>query len=97
MDNVFVIALIFAYFRCRRSTSIACSSGAFLGALVMRGVMIAPGAALITRFTGCSTCSGRFLLFTGIKMIFTRNDDVHPEKNPRGPRSAEALSRGSGL
>ena len=53
-----------------------------LGALLMRGVMIAAGAALVQRFQWTLYLFGAFLVFTGIKMLFAKEDGVHPEKNP---------------
>lgn len=82
MDNVFVIALIFAYFRVPSQYQHRVLFWGILGALVMRGVMIAAGAALIERFTWMLYVFGAFLVFTGLKMIFVGNEEVHPEKNP---------------
>jgi tellurite resistance protein TerC len=82
MDNVFVIALIFAYFRVPSQYQHRVLFWGILGALVMRGVMIALGAALIQRYEWVLYVFGVFLVFTGIKMLFTSDDGVHPEKNP---------------
>jgi tellurite resistance protein TerC len=53
-----------------------------LGAFVMRGVMIGLGAALVARFEWVLYLFGAFLLITGVKMIFAKDDGVDPEKNP---------------
>jgi tellurite resistance protein TerC len=82
MDNVFVIALIFAYFRVPPQYQHRVLFWGILGALIMRGVMIWAGAALIERFQWMLYVFGIFLLFTGIKMLFVSDDGVHPEKNP---------------
>jgi len=82
MDNVFVIALIFTYFRVPSQYQHRVLFWGILGALVMRGVMIATGAALIERFSWMLYAFGAFLIFTGIKMMFVGNEEVHPEKNP---------------
>ncbi|MCU0783260.1 MAG: TerC family protein [Verrucomicrobia bacterium] len=82
MDNVFVIALIFTYFRVPSQYQHRVLFWGILGALIMRGVMIAAGAALIERFTWMLYVFGAFLVFTGIKMMFVGNEEVHPEKNP---------------
>src|SRR6266566_1661610 len=81
MDNVFVIALIFAYFRVPSRFQHRVLFWGILGALVMRGVMIALGAALIQRYTWMLYVFGAFLLFTGVKMLFADDESVHPEKN----------------
>jgi tellurite resistance protein TerC len=83
MDNVFVIALIFQYFRVPLQFQHRVLFWGILGALLMRGVMIWMGAALINRFQFVLYLLGAFLVFTGIKMIFAGSDDeIHPEKNP---------------
>lgn len=82
MDNVFVIALIFAYFKVPPQYQHRVLFWGILGALVMRGVMIAVGAALIQQFQWMLYVFGLFLVFTGIKMLFVDDDGVHPEKNP---------------
>jgi tellurite resistance protein TerC len=81
MDNVFVIALIFAYFKVPLQFQHRVLFWGILGALLMRGVMIGLGTALINRFQWMLYVLGALLLFTGIKMIFTEDDEVDPEKN----------------
>jgi len=82
MDNVFVIALIFAYFRVPARYQHRVLFWGILGALVMRGLMIAAGASLVSRFLWILYVFGAFLVFTGLKMLFVSNEGVHPEKNP---------------
>jgi tellurite resistance protein TerC len=82
MDNVFVIALIFAYFRVPTEYQHRVLFWGILGALVMRGVMIGAGAALVERFHWTLYLFGAFLLYSGIKMMFVDDEGVHPEKNP---------------
>ncbi len=82
MDNVFVIALIFAYFRVPSELQHRVLFWGIMGALVMRGAMIGVGVALIEKFQGLLYAFGAFLVFTGVKMIFADEDGVHPEKNP---------------
>jgi tellurite resistance protein TerC len=53
-----------------------------LGALIMRAIMIALGAALITKFAWIIYVFGAFLILTGIKMIVKREEEIHPERNP---------------
>ena len=90
MDNVFVIALIFAYFRVPSQYQHRVLFWGILGALVMRGLMIAAGAALVERFMWTLYLFGAFLIFTGVKMLFVTDEGVHPEKNPvPGLRRAE--------
>lgn len=82
MDNVFVIALIFAYFRVGLELQHRVLFWGILGALLMRGAMIWIGTELIHRFEWLLYVLGAFLILTGIKMLFSGDEEVHPEKNP---------------
>lgn len=82
MDNVFVIALIFAYFKVPSAYQHRVLFWGILGALVMRLVMIVLGAALISRYHQVLYLFGAFLVYTGIKMLLVDDDGVEPEKNP---------------
>ncbi len=46
----------------------------------MRGLMIAAGASLVSRFLWILYVFGAFLVFTGLKMLFVSNEGVHPKK-----------------
>jgi TerC family integral membrane protein len=81
LDNILVIALIFAWFRVPRELQHRLLFLGILGALVMRGLMIAAGVALIHEFAWVLYLFGAFLLFAGIKMLFSRKALVEPEKN----------------
>ncbi|HEV2695468.1 MAG TPA: TerC family protein [Verrucomicrobiae bacterium] len=82
MDNVFIIALIFAFFRVPAKFQHRVLFWGILGALVMRGAMILAGSALIERFQWTLYVFGAFLVYTGIKMMLTDEQGVEPEKNP---------------
>ena len=82
MDNVFVIALIFTFFRVAPQYQHRVLFWGILGALVMRGTLILAGAVLIQRFQWTLYLFGAFLVFTGVKMLFTDDEGVEPEKNP---------------
>jgi len=82
MDNVFVIALIFSYFAVPLKYQHRVLFWGILGALIMRGVMIGLGTALIQRFQFVLYLLGAFLVITGIRMIFAASEDeIEPEKN----------------
>ncbi len=81
LDNIFVIAMIFAFFQIPTLYQHRVLFWGILGALVMRGVMIVAGVTLITRFTWMIYVFGAFLIFTAIKMLVTRHDNLRPEKN----------------
>jgi tellurite resistance protein TerC len=82
MDNVFVIAVIFSYFKVPASYQHRVLFWGILGALIMRGVMIWIGAELVKQWSWLLYVFGAFLLFTGIKMLFAKDEGVDPEKNP---------------
>jgi tellurite resistance protein TerC len=81
MDNVFVIAVIFSYFGVPREYQHRVLFWGILGALVMRAVMILGGVALVQRFHWLLYVLGVFLVYTGIKMLFGGDPEVHPERN----------------
>jgi tellurite resistance protein TerC len=81
-DNVFVFVLIFTYFAVPEKLQHKVLFWGVLGALVMRVVMIGLGASLIQRFGWLLYPFGAFLIFTGIKMIFSKEKKLHPEQNP---------------
>ena len=81
MDNVFVIALIFSFFRVPAEFQHRVLFWGILGALIMRAVMILLGASLIHQFHWILYLFGAFLLTTGIKMLFAGDEEVEPEKN----------------
>jgi tellurite resistance protein TerC len=80
MDNVFVIALIFAYFRVPSQFQHRVLYWGILGALIMRGAMIGVGVALIALVDWILYVFGAFLLYSGSKMLFVETK-VDPEKN----------------
>ena len=82
MDNVFVIALIFTYFRVPSQYHHRVLFWGILGALLMRGVMIGVGSVLILKFHWMLYVFGAFLVFTGVRMFFADEVGVKPEKNP---------------
>ena len=68
MDNVFVIAMIFAYLAIPRIYQHRVLFWGILGVIVLRAIMIGLGAALVTQFSWVLYLFGVFLVFTGIKM-----------------------------
>ena len=72
VDNVFVIAMIFAFMAVPRIYQHRVLFWGILGALVMRGVMIAVGAELIARYHWILYVFGAFLLVTAVKMLVIR-------------------------
>lgn len=81
VDNLFVIAVIFSYFAVPLQYQHRVLFWGILGALVMRGAMIALGAVLIQRFGWITYVFGGFLILTAVKMAFAGSEGVHPDKN----------------
>jgi len=81
-DNIFVMVLIFEYFRVPKSSQHRVLFYGILGALVMRGAFIAAGSALITRFHWVLYVFGALLVVTGIRMA-VRRDEAFDGENSR--------------
>ncbi|GIV87878.1 MAG: membrane protein [Chloroflexus sp.] len=82
VDNIFVFVLIFSYFAVPAKYQHRVLFWGILGALIMRGTMILAGAALIKQFHWIIWIFGAFLIFTGIRMARSQDEQVEPEKNP---------------
>jgi tellurite resistance protein TerC len=82
VDNIFVFVLIFTYFAVPSVYQHRVLFWGILGALVMRAILILAGAALIKEFHWIIYIFGAFLIFTGFKMAFHRDEEIHPERNP---------------
>jgi tellurite resistance protein TerC len=82
VDNIFVFILIFTYFAVKDEYQHKILFWGIIGALVMRGIFIFSGIALINRFHWIVIIFGGFLVFTGIRMLFQKESQVDPEKNP---------------
>lgn len=80
-DNIFVMVLIFEYFRVPKSSQHRVLFYGILGALVMRGAFIAAGSALITRFHWILYIFGGLLVVTGIRMAIRRDEAFDGEKS----------------
>ena len=82
VDNIFVFLIIFSYFKVSQKYQHEVLFWGILGALVMRAAFIAGGIVLISKFHWIVYVFGGFLIFTGIKMAFGKENEVHPEKSP---------------
>jgi tellurite resistance protein TerC len=78
VDNIFVIAIIFSSLAVPPIYQHRVLVWGVVGALLMRGVMIGVGAALVTRFSWILYLFGAFLLLTGIKMLLIRTEETAP-------------------
>ncbi|MDX2117708.1 MAG: TerC family protein [Planctomycetota bacterium] len=81
LDNIFVIALIFGFFKVPQAYQHRVLFWGVLGALILRGIMIFAGAALLTRFSWMTYVFGGFLLLTAVKLMLSGEGEVHPDRN----------------
>ena len=81
VDNVFVIAMLFQYFAVPRQYQHRVLFWGIIGAVAMRGMMIAIGAQLVAQFSWILYIFGGILILTGIKMAFFTSDDIDPAQN----------------
>lgn len=82
VDNLFVFVLIFASFRVDLRHQHRVLFWGVLGALLMRAGMILAGTALLHRFEWMIYVFGGFLVFTGIKMLVTEDEERDPSEHP---------------
>ncbi len=81
VDNIFVIAMLFGFFAVPAIYQHRVLFWGIIGALVMRGAMIAVGAQLIQRVTWIIYVFGAFLIATGIKMLLLKVGPTDPNQN----------------
>ncbi|GEO07381.1 membrane protein [Adhaeribacter aerolatus] len=82
VDNLFVFLMIFNYFRVPLQYQHKILFWGILGALVLRAAFILVGVALLERFHFITYILGAFLVFTGIKMATTQQEEIDPKANP---------------
>lgn len=82
IDNVFVISLIFTYFAIPRAYQYRALVWGIVAVIVLRGLMIAVGAALVQEYAWVLYIFGAFLILTGIKMLVVPETDPDVSKNP---------------
>jgi len=83
VDNLFVFILIFHYFRIPAEYQPRILHWGILGAIVMRFIFLSAGISLLQRFSFLFYVFGAVLVWTGGKMLFSREDDTpQPGKNP---------------
>ena len=83
VDNMFVMAVLFRMFAVPAALQHRVLFWGILGALTMRGVMVAIGTTLVTRFSWVLYVFGAFLIFTAFKMLFANTDEEQdPADNP---------------
>jgi tellurite resistance protein TerC len=81
VDNLFVFLVLFTYFKVSESQQQRVLVWGIIGAIVMRGIFIVAGAALLHRFHWMVFVFGGFLLFTGAKLLVRHDAEMDPEDN----------------
>ncbi len=81
MDNVFVFAVIFTYYRVPLKYQYRVLFWGILGAILMRLTFVLAGCQLIARFEWIMPLFGLFLVYTAIKLIWQGDSQVDPEQN----------------
>ncbi|TCD15215.1 TerC family protein [Oricola cellulosilytica] len=82
MDNVFVIAVIFSYFAIPREYQHKVLIYGILGVIVLRGLMIGAGTAVVSNFEWVLYLFAAFLVFTGVKMLVAGETEYDVAANP---------------
>lgn len=81
VDNLFVFIVIFRYMDVRPQVMHRVLFAGIVGALVLRGVFIVVGISLIEMFSWTLYIFGGFLLFTGVRLLFSSEEEVDPSGN----------------
>jgi tellurite resistance protein TerC len=81
VDNIFIFFILFSYFSVPSVLQHKVLFWGILGALVMRAVFIALGAALLQQFHWILYLFGVFLVLTGVKLFLQKDMTIHPERN----------------
>jgi tellurite resistance protein TerC len=82
IDNVFVISLIFTYFAIPRMYQYRALLWGIIAVIVLRGLMIAAGAAIVQQWYWVLYIFAAFLIATGVKMLFTGEQEMDVANNP---------------
>ena len=82
IDNVFVISLIFTYFAIPAKYQYRALLWGIIAVIILRGIMIALGAALVEQFYWTLYLFAAFLIATGVKMLFNNDSEMDVSKNP---------------
>lgn len=82
MDNIFVIAMIFSYFGVPRIYQHRVLFWGILGVILLRGIMIGIGAKLVSEFAWVLYIFAGFLIYSGIKMLLTDDEESDIANNP---------------
>jgi tellurite resistance protein TerC len=83
VDNLFVFLVIFQYFNVNSQNQRLALVWGILAAIVLRGIFIFAGVALVSKFSWLMYPLGAFLIYTGVKLLTAGGEDqIDPESNP---------------
>lgn len=80
LDNLFVFAMIFMYFKVPTTLQRRVIFWGIVGAIVLRGIFIFAGAALLDAFHWMVYIFGAFLIYTAFKMLKDDDNDIEPDQ-----------------
>lgn len=92
VDNLFVFIMVFGFFKVKPMYQHKVLFWGILGALIMRAVFIFAGVAMIRQFSWMMYVFGAFLIYTGIKMLFS-HDDEHKDFDPNKNKAIQLFKR----
>jgi tellurite resistance protein TerC len=81
VDNLFVFLVLFRYFKIPLHNQPMILNWGIVGVIILRGIFILLGSALIERFDFVLYIFGAILIFSGYRMSFGEEKDIHPEDN----------------
>lgn len=82
VDNLFVFLMIFSYFSIPQQYEARILLWGIVGALIMRALFIVVGSALMEAFAWMPFVFGVILLYTGFKLLWKKDEDIQPDRNP---------------
>lgn len=91
VDNIFIIVMIFSYFRIPAKYQHRVLFWGILGALIMRGIFIAAGIAMIQKFEWLVYVFGAILVFSGLKLLFQKEDENQDLMNSKTIRLTKKI------
>lgn len=81
VDNLFVFLILFNYFKIPNRYQRRILNWGIVGVIILRGIFILLGTTLVSSFSFVLYIFGAILIYSGYKMAFGGEEDVHPEKN----------------
>ena len=92
VDNLFVFIVVFSYFKVSNVAQHRLLYWGIIGAFLLRGTLIFLGASLVARFNWILYFFGAFLLYTGAKLFFKKDEEEEKPKKPAKEEKPKAHS-----